>query len=143
VSNSPRRLEAGEEFAIHTVIRETERLGYTGRDRRYLCECGSCGAYNEISTSALISARQRNSNRCASCPPGIAPKKKHDCGDHCSTCYDLPHRRPLSKPCKCGKQYEPDTFTATAEDAHACADLWQYASRELGPDSFAGLEDWL
>jgi hypothetical protein len=132
VANSPRRFEIGEVFAIHTVAREIEKPKYAGRDRWYLCECGGCGVHNEMSTSALISAKQRNSNRCASCPPGIAPKKKHDCGDHCPTCYDLPHRRPQSKPCKCGERYADDAFCATVEDADACANLWTYAASVMG-----------
>jgi hypothetical protein len=143
MANSPKKFQVGEMFSIHTIVRIVENPEYRGRDDWYLCRCGGCGIHNEMSTSALYSARQRNSGRCPSCPPGIAPRKQTSCGDHCPTCYDLPHRRPRSKKCRCGKRYEPDAFTATEQDAHACANLWLYASQLLGADGFAGLEDWI
>ena len=123
---------------------DCHRHSHSGRvDNVYTCRCLKCGAIGQITEGGLIMASRGKGKRCKMCPKSVNTNAHNDCGDHCPGCYDLPHRRPQSKPCKCGKRYEPDTFTATVEDAHACADLWQYASRELGPDSFAGIVDWL
>lgn len=128
--------------------------------RAYSCRCTRCGSVSEMLEHALGMAHTAKSKTCAGCfnisDSAAHYRLTHD-GQHrpggaqkstskpfeCETCYDLPHRRPKTKPCKCGKRYEPDTFAATDEDAHACANLWLYASRELGPDAFSGLIEWL
>jgi len=137
--------EIGSVHGTQMVIQPRgERISKSGRkDRLYLCRCVKCESVSVISECGLRIADHGNSKRCRSCDKSVNVQKKSDCRHHCPKCYDLPHRRPQSKPCKCGERYEPDTFEATELDAHACADLWQYAARELGPDSFAGIVDWL
>lgn len=126
-------------LSLHDVVRTEDGKSIN----RYTCKCEKCGTVRAFTEGGLVIAGQRNGKRCRECPRNVNSNKNYECGDHCPTCYDLPHRRPKSKKCKCGKQYEPDTFTATEQDAHACANLWVYASQLLGADGFAGLEDWI
>jgi hypothetical protein len=151
--NRPRKYSVGDEIAVYVILSmgSDEPNEDTNRwSKNYFCQCSRCGAILVIEESGLSKIARLQRNRCAVCDemsddvararPGVSIRAKPF---ECTTCYDLTHRRPQSKPCKCGKRYEPDTFEATELDAHACADLWQYAARELGPDSFAGIVDWL
>ena len=136
-ANNPERLfQKGDVAGTQLVLSPRGNQPCAGGQSQfsYMCQCTRCGYVARKSEPALVSYVETDSKSCGHC---ICV------GNHCPECYDLPHRRPQSKPCKCGKRYEPDTFEATELDAHACADLWLYAARELGPDSFAGIVDWL
>lgn len=140
-----RRFKIGDVCGTQEVVSVSgSRSSASGRvDNLYLCRCAKCGATKEVTECGLIIASRGNGKRCALCSKSVNASAHRDHGDHCPTCYDLPHRRPKTKPCKCGNLYSPDTFVATSDDAHACANLWLYASRELGPDAFSGLIEWL
>jgi hypothetical protein len=94
------RCSCGETFtAFGAVIRNA---GHTykcptcrPRARRGVLGCGICGAsgHNRLS--------------CA--------RRKHGSGSACSSCENLPWRRPVGKPCRCGLVYQAEPPVSLAE----------------------------
>lgn len=83
----------------------------------FACHCERCGFASEKSRSALIVAISRKAttcNHCAGlsgeqCAHGVEPVAMEPT-KICGRCYDLPHRRPVKGPCRCGEHYEAEVL---------------------------------
>lgn len=90
----------------------------------YVLTCPTCGATIEGGYWTCPDAIQQAAKRtegCAHCRPVGAAL-----GRVCPQCGDLPWRRPVRRPCRCGEHYAPEpkpdyqTQSATFEGTHQC-----------------------
>lgn len=102
---------AGSHVAAYELVRYLGNVEVSSGERKrktdlFACRCLRCGHECEIDGRSLRRAQQNgrcSCNNCKSIKTGeITPEKPKIC----SKCYDLPHRRPLVGPCRCGEIHE-------------------------------------
>ena len=115
--NHPPPIKKGEHFGCWVVRKQVEPFEVLSHMERYEAECIKCGRVRIRTRRLLYDDKKRDRSGCSDC---FTPVNRRVEGMHCPKCCDMPWRRPVDKPCRCGGMFGSEPLP-TIEPMHSSA----------------------